>query len=81
MGDVKITYTIPYGSVIRIGYKAQNSASPYTYLGTFPNPSQSPYTFSITPPGVYDVELTTICPNCSGSTPSDPIVYTVNVAT
>lgn len=81
MGDVKVTFTIPFGSRLRIGYKATNSATPYTYLSTYPEPGDSPYTFVITPAGIYDVELTTLCPNCSGSTPSTPVVFTVNVAT
>ena len=80
MGNIKITYTIPYGSALRIGYKAAGSSSAYTYLTTFPDAADSPYQFTV-PAGFYDVEISTICPNCSGNRYSDPYVTQVTVPT
>lgn len=75
---VTITYSIPFGTNLRIGYKAFNSAAAYTYLNTFPGPSDSPFSFTLAS-GDWDIETTTICPNCSGNTFSDPVVSTVSV--
>lgn len=80
MGNVKLTYTIPFGSNLRVGYKPAGAASPYTYLNVFPGAEDSPYTIVI-PAGFYDVQLSTICPNCSGNNYSDPFVTQVTVLT
>lgn len=80
MGDVRIVYSIEFGQNLRIGHKPTGSSGPYTYLSTFPEAEDSPFTFSL-PVGIYDIEISTICPNCSGNLYSEPEVRTVNVLT
>lgn len=75
MASITVNYTIPFGASIRIGYRAQSSSSPFTYLTTFPTYNDSPYTFSGIAAGDYEVELTTICPSCSGGKFGEPVVY------
>jgi hypothetical protein len=74
MATLVINYTIPFGANVRIGYKQQSSSGPYTYLTNYPSYNDSPYTISGLPIGNYQIELTTLCPNCSGGVFSDPIV-------
>lgn len=75
MAQITIDYSIPFGSSLRIGYRIQASSSPFTYITNYPNYNQSPYTISGLPVGNYEVELTTICPNCSGGVFADPVIY------
>lgn len=80
MGTVRLGYSIEYGQNLRIGYKATGSSNAYTYLNDFPGPEDAPYEFEL-PAGIYDIEMTTICPNCSGNKYADPEIRTVNVLT
>lgn len=80
MGTVRINGELELGQSIRIGWKVTASANPYTYLNTFPGPEDLPFDFNL-PAGQYDIETSTICPNCSGNVYSDPEVRTVNVLT
>lgn len=75
MASITINYSIPFGASIRIGYRIASSSSPFTYLSSFPSYNQSPYTISGLPASNYEVELTTICPNCTGGVFADPAVY------
>lgn len=74
MANLVVHYTIPFQASVRIGYKQQSSSDPYVYVIPYPDYTQSPYTISGLPIGNYQVELTTICPNCSGGVLSDPVV-------
>lgn len=75
MASITINYSIPFGSSVRIGYRIQASSSPFTYVNGFPSYNDSPYVISGLALGNYEVELTTICPNCSGGIFSAPTVY------
>lgn len=75
MASITINYTIPFGSNVRIGYRIQSSSSAFTYVTTYPSYNDSPYVISGLPVGNYEVELTTICPNCSGGIFADPVIF------
>ena len=75
MATITINYTIPFGASLRIGYRIQASSSAFTYLTTYPTYNDSPYSFSGLPVGNYEVELTTICPNCTGGVFGEPQIY------
>lgn len=75
MASIQFNYTIPFGSSLRIGYKPQTSGGPYTYLPTYPSYNASPYTISGIALGAYDIEVSTVCQNCSGANFSDPVVF------
>lgn len=75
MASVTVNYTIPFGSSIRIGYRIQGSSSAFTYINTYPTYNDSPFTFSGLALGTYEVELTTICPNCTGGIFGEPVIY------
>lgn len=80
MGYITASATIPFGTALRVGYRAQGSASPFTYFSFTPAYNQLPYTFpDNVPSGLYEAETTTICPNCSGSSFSDPVVTDIVV--
>lgn len=78
MGDVILTYSIPIGTKLRIGHRPPASTGPFTYLVATPTDQDSPYTFTL-PTGAYDLELSTICPNCSGNNFSDAFIEPINV--
>jgi hypothetical protein len=69
---------ISFGATLRIGYRTYGSSSPYTYLSYFPSYNELPYEFELSS-GTWQVEYTTICPNCSGSVYSDPQTYVIVV--
>lgn len=73
----KVVYTIDNGQKVRICYRPFNSAGPYTCLNDFPGPEESPYTFSLPSSGDWEIQVTTICPNCSGNNYSDPVISMV----
>lgn len=75
MATLTINYTIPFGSSMRVGYRIQSSSSAFTYVTTYPGYNDSPYSVSGLAVGSYEVELTTICPNCGGGIFADPVVY------
>lgn len=75
MASITINYTIPFGASLRVGYRIQSSSSAFTYVGTYPSYNDSPYTISGLPVGNYEVELTTICPSCSGGIFAAPTIY------
>lgn len=75
MASITINYTIPFGATIRVGYRIQNTSSTFFYVNPFPDYTQSPYIISGLPIGNYEVELTTICPNCSGGIFGQPVIY------
>lgn len=80
MSSVDLAYTIAFNQKIRIGYRVWGSSGPYTYLNTFPGPGDSPYDLtSVLTTGDWDVEVTVICPNCSGNSYSSPTVTSITV--
>lgn len=74
MASITITATINPGASLRIGYRVKNTSTPFTYLPNYPTPSELPYTINGLANLSYEVELTQICPNCSGGIYSDPII-------
>jgi len=72
MAKLTVNYTIPSLTSIRIGYRISGSSTPFTYVAPNPTYLDSPYLIDGIPAGDYELELTTICSNCS--TPSDPVV-------
>lgn len=80
MGTVRINATFEFGQHLRIGHKPDGSSGPYTYLTTFPGADQMPFNFTL-PAGIYQIELSVICPNCAGNEYSDPEVRTIQVLT
>lgn len=65
-----------FGSSFRIGYRVQGNLT-YTYLSTYPTLDDIPYSWTVPTAGLpYEVEVTEICPNCSGGIYSDPVVVT-----
>ena len=75
MADITIQASIPFNSSLRIGYRLVSSSSPFTYLTNYISQDDLPYVITGLPTGSYEVELTTVCPNCSGSTFGEPIIY------
>lgn len=75
MASITIDYSLPFGASLRVGYRIQNSSAAFTYLTTFPTYNDSPFTFDGLALGNYEVELTTLCPSCSGGVFSDPVIY------
>lgn len=70
---------IKFGSHLRIGFRAEGSAGPYTYLSQYYSQDQLPVIFAVPTAGRWEVEYTEICPNCSGGIYSDPLAVVVNV--
>ncbi len=66
------TTSINYGQTLRIGYRMNGASGPFTYLPYFPNYNELPYQFSVPSVGVWEIEYSTICPNCSGNVYSEP---------
>lgn len=66
---------MPFGASMRVGYRIQNSSAAFTYLTTYPTYNESPFTFDGLALGTYEVELTTVCPSCSGGIFSEPTIY------
>lgn len=75
MASITIHYGLSFGASLRVGYRIQNSSAAFTYLTTYPTYNDSPFTFDGLALGNYEVELTTICPSCSGGVFSDATVY------
>lgn len=74
MASITVNYTIPFAASVKIGYRITGTI-PFTYVTPYPDYTQSPYTITGLAIGSYDVELTTICANCSGGNPGVPIVF------
>jgi hypothetical protein len=70
--------SIPYGATLRIGYRLYGSTVPYTYLSPLPNYNELPYTFTLDS-GTWQVEYSTVCPNCSGNMFSEPETIIISV--
>lgn len=75
MAQITINYSIPFGASIRIGYRIAASSSAFTYLSNYPSYNESPYVITGLPANTYEVELTTICPNCTGGIFGEPQIY------
>jgi hypothetical protein len=75
MATVRVDYTIPFGTNMRVGYRLQNSTNPFTYISPFPSYADSPYLIPDLPLGSYEVELTPICPNCNGANYGVAVIY------
>jgi hypothetical protein len=76
MASISVNYTVPFGASVRIGYKIASSVGDYTYLNYYPTYNQSPYTIAGLALGVYQVQVNTICPTCTGGQFSDAVVVT-----
>ncbi len=74
MAQITIQATIPFGSSLRVGYRLVASSDPFTYISDYLTSDDLPYDITSLASGLYEVELTTICPNCAGSTYSDPVI-------
>lgn len=75
MAQIRIDYTAGFGQSVRIGYRIQGSNNPFVYTSPYPSYSDSPYFITGIPLGIYEVELTGVCPNCSGAQFGYPTVY------
>lgn len=75
MATITINYSIDPNQLLRVGYRLRNSGNPFVYTNPFPGYSQSPYLINSLALGNYEVELTKVCPNCTGSTYGDPVIY------
>lgn len=75
MASIMFSYSIEFGKNIRIGYKPKASSDQFTYINAYPSYAESPYTIPGLTPGLYDIEITTICSNCSGNQYSDPYIF------
>lgn len=63
-----------FRSSFRIGYRQQGNLI-FNYLPNYITLDDIPYTWTVATSGTpYDVEVTEICPNCSGGIYSDPVV-------
>lgn len=81
MADISTgTTNIEFGSVLRIGYRVYGSASAFTYIIHNPTYDELPYTYEIPFTGIFEIEYTRICPNCSGNNYATPILTTVNIS-
>jgi len=80
MASIEFNYTIPFGTSLRVGYRATGSSGPFTYIATYPAYDESPYTLSGIPSGLTDIELTTLCPSCSGGLASSSYVFTATAS-
>lgn len=74
MAQLEVHYTVDFGNSVRIGYRTFGSTGPYTYVMPFPDYSQTPYYVTGIPAGDYEVEVTSVCPNCAGSSYGQPVV-------
>lgn len=74
MGQLQVIASIPFGSSARIGYKQKASSNPYTYHNYYPSHNEFPYTIDGIPIGNWEVEITTVCPNCAGALYADPVI-------
>jgi len=70
---------IPFGSNLRIGYRAAYSVSGFAYINHHPSYDELPYTFDVPTSGMWEIEYTVLCPSCSGNTFSDPVTTLVTV--
>lgn len=75
MAQIRIDYTIEFGKSLRVGYRVQNSGNPFTYVTPYPTYADSPYFINGLPLQQYEVELTPVCPNCSGAQLGSPTIY------
>lgn len=73
------TTSVEFGATLRIGYRVYGSTGAFTYLNYFPSYNELPYTFHLPSNGVWEVQYTQICPNCSGSKYSDPLTAVVTI--
>lgn len=59
---LKINYTIPVGTYLRLGYRPIGGAStPYTYVSPAPFFNATPYSLTVNDAFQYQFELSTIC--------------------
>ena len=78
MATIRIDYELGFGYSMRVGYRVKNSSNPFTYTAPYPGYADSPYFIQNLPLEQYEVELTPVCPNCSGAQFGDPVVYPAN---
>jgi hypothetical protein len=71
--------TIQFGSNLRIGYRAQGSLSPFTYLLFYPAFNDLPYEFTLEI-GDWEVEYTEVCKSCENLKYSTPQVVNISIA-
>lgn len=75
MAQIRVDYTTDFGKSVRVGYRLQNSGNPFIYPTPFPTYADSPYYITGIALGIYEVELTSVCPNCSGAQFGYPTIY------
>lgn len=71
---------IKFGSTLGIGYRIYGSISGFTPHTHYPSYNELPYTFSLPSAGVWEIEYTEICPNCSGNKFSIPETAVVTIS-
>lgn len=75
MATIRVDYTVEFGHSVRIGYRVQNSSNPFTYVSPYPGYADSPYYIQGLPLQQYEIEITAVCPNCSGADFGSPQIY------
>ena len=74
MASITIMATLVFNGSLRIGYRVKNSSNPFTYIPAYPTANELPYIITGLSSSTYELELTQICPNCSGGVYADPII-------
>lgn len=70
--------SIPFNSVLRIGYRTAGSLAGFTYLPTTPDSTMLPFSFTLGT-GPWEIEYTVICNMCSGDAFADPQICEIIV--
>lgn len=73
MGYLIISYTIPAGERLRVGFKPLHSTGDFSYLSRYLYPTESPYSLQV-PDGSYLIEVTAVKNECGGLC-GDPQTY------
>jgi hypothetical protein len=71
---LKINFTIPVGSSLKLGYRPIGSEDPFIYI-EFPIAyNQTPYNITLDDAFLWEFELTTICGTCDSGGDSTSII-------
>lgn len=70
---LKVNYSIPIGSYLKLGYRPIGSSDPFTYVDPSPFYNKSPYDLLVNADFMYEIEMSTICGSCPEGKLSKPI--------
>lgn len=75
MKQIKINFSIPVGTYLKLGYRPVGSEDPWTFVTDQIAYNQTPYTLTVSADYMYEIYTATFCGSCRDGISDVTVAY------